>query len=115
MSVKYKCKFKEVWLSDERFKSWLQKLDSDMHDAFCKFWKKRLLIAVQSVKQTESHMKGEKYKLNTQQHQETRRNRFRLLPHLKKDTIEEPCSTAVGSSLAVEESSKHQKMLSSSK
>ena len=36
-----------------------------MHDAFCKFWKKRLLIAMQGVKQTESHMKGEKYKLNT--------------------------------------------------
>ena len=45
MPVKYKCKFQEGWLSDKRFKCWLQKLDSDLHDSFCKFFQKRFSIA----------------------------------------------------------------------
>ena len=50
MSVKYKL-FEEGQLSDERIKSWLQKLDSDTHDVFCKFCQKRFSIARQGVQQ----------------------------------------------------------------
>ena len=31
----------EEWLSDERFKHCLQKINSDPHDVFCKFCQKR--------------------------------------------------------------------------
>ena len=60
MSVKYKCKFQDGQFSDERFKSWLQKHDSNVYDTFCKFCQKRFSIAGHGEKQIESHMKGEK-------------------------------------------------------
>ena len=53
MPVNQKCKIQEGWFSDERFKCWLQKLDSDLHDVFYKFWQKRFSIAGEDVKQIE--------------------------------------------------------------
>ena len=63
MSVKYKCKFQENWLSDVRFEGWLQEVDSNINEAFCKVCHKSFSVAGQGVKQVESHMSSEKHKI----------------------------------------------------
>ena len=45
------------------FKSCLENIDSDSHDAFCKFCQKILPIAGQGVNQIESYLKVEKHTL----------------------------------------------------
>ena len=111
MSVKYKCKFQEEWLCDERIKSWLRKFDNVSHDAFCKFCQERFSIAGQGVKQIESHIKGEKHKLKSEP-TSTNNNKQKILTFaLSKDMTGESSSGVAGNDLAVEESSKDQQML----
>ena len=64
-SGKYKCKFQNVWLTDERFHAWISKAENDPHAPFCSFCQKSFSVAEQSIKQLESHMKGEKHKQKT--------------------------------------------------
>ena len=113
MSVKHKCKFQEGWVSGERFQSWLQKLDSEPHDAFCKFCQKRFSIAGQGVKQIKSHLKVEKQTKRPPTSANNNKQQI-LMFAPSKDTVEELSSAVVCSSLAVEESSKHQQTLNSS-
>ena len=62
---KYKCKFQNVWLTDERFRAWIRIAENDPHAAFCSFFQKSFSDAGQGIKQMESHMKGEKHKQKT--------------------------------------------------
>lgn len=110
MSVKHKYKFQEGWVSGERFQSWLQKLDSEPHDAFCKFCQKRFSIAGQGVKQIKSHLKVEKQ--TKRPPTSANNNKQQILTFvLSNDTIEDSAFTCVSSGVAVEKSSKHQKTL----
>ena len=60
-SGKYKCKFQNAWLTDERFRAWIRKAENDPDATFCSFWQK----SGQGITQLESHMKGEKQKQKT--------------------------------------------------
>lgn len=60
-AVKYKCKFLDEWLSNEKFQLWVKRVDSDCHSAYCTSCKKKFSIAGQGVKQLESHMKSDKH------------------------------------------------------
>ena len=64
-SGKYKCKFHNAWLTDERFCAWIRKAENDLHAAFCSFCQKSFSVAGQGIKQLKSHMKGEKHKQKT--------------------------------------------------
>ena len=64
-SGKYKCKFQNTWLTDERFRAWIRKAENDPHTAFCSFWQESFSVAGQGIEQLESHMKGEKHKQKT--------------------------------------------------
>ena len=39
-SEKYKCKFQNAWLTDERSRAWIRKAENDPHAAFCSFCQK---------------------------------------------------------------------------
>ena len=61
-SGKYKWKFQNAWLNDERFRAWIRKAENDPHAVLCSFYQKSFSVAGEGIKKLECHMKGEKHK-----------------------------------------------------
>ena len=49
-SGKYKRKFQNAWLTEERFRAWIRKAENDPHNAFCLFCQKSFSVAEQGIK-----------------------------------------------------------------
>lgn len=56
--IKYKSKFQDSWLSDDKYKKWVQKCDGDVYSARCKACCKVFSVAGQGVKALDTHAKG---------------------------------------------------------
>ena len=59
--VKYKCLFQDIWLEDENYKQWLQKVQSNLSIARCKICVKDINIGTHGVTALNSHAKGSKH------------------------------------------------------
>ena len=59
--IKYKCSFKDSWLQDEPYSSWVEKVD-DIHSARCRLCCKTFSIANVGIKASDAHAEGEKHK-----------------------------------------------------
>ena len=61
MSVKYKVKFQDIWINDDKYSQWVQKCD-DLYSARCKVCSKIISVAGLGVKALEKHAEGIKHK-----------------------------------------------------
>lgn len=61
MSVKYKAKFQDIWVNDDRYSQWVQKCD-DLYSARCKVCSKIISVAGLGVKALDKHAEGIKHK-----------------------------------------------------
>ena len=65
--IKYKTSFQDVWLTDDRYKLWLQK-DDNVYSAKCKVCSKTFSVAGQGIKALDTHAKGLKHQQRLPNH-----------------------------------------------
>ena len=75
------CKFKNTWLTDEKWRSWIAP-GKDMYHAYCKFCKTQVKVAVGSKSALKSHADGRDHK-NLMEHAEAAVKSLSFL-HFKK-------------------------------
>ena len=59
--IKYKTSFQDNWLAKKEFRSWLYKIEGNLHCAICRVCPKTISVSGQGVKALESHVKSAKY------------------------------------------------------
>ena len=60
----YKTKFQDIWLQDDKYIKWLQKVDNDPYSGRCKVCAKVISISGQGVKALDTHASGKKHQMN---------------------------------------------------
>ena len=59
--LKYKSKFQDAWLRNQKYNIWLEKVADDEHSARCKVCCKVFSVAGQGVKALDTHATGKKH------------------------------------------------------